>query len=247
MRARPAPGGLPMSGICIQRWSFWSPEGSDPSAWWRHWQKPGALPGSAEPDASVIPPMQRRRMSRLTKMALACALEVTADAGPDYSIFCSQHGEITRTRAILAAIADGEDISPAAFAQSVHNTSSGLYTIISGSHAASTSIAAGANTFASGWLEAEAYLARRPDHTVLLVDFDEIIPDEYRPYVDELQCDHALALLLAGEPGGGITIDRAPPGTPDFLPQGPAFLAWLQGTGTELCLTGEGQGWQWRR
>ena len=83
----------------------------------------------------------------------------------DYSIFCSQHGELVRTREILKSISEGVEISPAAFAQSVHNTGSGLYTIIAKSNAPSTSITSGANTFAYAWVEAQAYLANNPAHT----------------------------------------------------------------------------------
>lgn len=185
-------------------------------------------------------------MSRLTKMALSTAL-AGADHTPEYTVFCSQHGEIVRTHKILSAMVGGKEISPAAFAQSVHNTSSGLFAILTGSAAASTSIAAGANTFVSGWLDAAAYLSRNPSHRVLLVDFDEIVPADYRRYVDLVQCDHALALLLGDDSNGGIVVDRAPPGDPDVLPQGPSFLAWLQGDRDELQMTAEGQAWRWRR
>ena len=208
---------------------------------------PGAGPADGNPGAERIPPMQRRRMSRLTKMALTVALDVTVDAPVDYSIFCSQHGEIVRTREILTSISDGVEISPTAFAQSVHNTSSGLYTIIAKSNHASTSIASGANSFAHAWLEAQAYLVGNPEHRVLLVDFDEVIPEEYRSYSQQIDCDHALAMLLTVARKGGIEMRRSSDASDQDLPQGPQFLAWIQSEKKSLTLGSDGQGWQWVR
>jgi len=181
-----------MVQIQIERWNFWSPESDDPGLWLKHWQQPGAGCEEGEPDAAIIPVAHRRRSSRLTKMALAAALNVVASESVDYSIFCSQHGEIVRTRNILSSISRGSEISPAAFSQSVHNTSSGLFTIIAATNAPSTSMASGANSFAYGWMEAQAYLACNPMHRVMLVDFDEVIPDEYQRNECVVDCDRSF-------------------------------------------------------
>jgi hypothetical protein len=186
-------------------------------------------------------------MSRLAKMALSAALEVAGDDPVDYSIFCSQHGEITRTHDILASISEGEEISPTAFAQSVHNTSSGLYTILANSTQASTSIASGANSFAHAWIEAKSYLACHPDHQVLLVDFDEAIPGEYQRYTEQIQCDHALAMMLRATAEDGIELSHEACATNELLPQGPLFLAWLHAGLDSLSLGADGQGWRWER
>lgn len=236
-----------MLEIEVERWSFWSPESGDPRTWLEHWRQPDAKAGAADPDVSAIPPMQRRRMSRLSKMALSAALDAAGDQPIDYSIFCSQHGEIVRTRQILSSISEGTEISPMAFAQSVHNTASGLFTIITASNAASTSIASGAGTFAAAWVEAQSYLSSNPTHRVLLVDFDEVIPDEYQSYSEGAHCDHALALVLVAADQGGVNLSRAAAETDARLPLGPQFLAWLQSEDDILKLTAEEQGWQWRR
>lgn len=236
-----------MSRIQVERWSFWSPEGTDPSGWIEHWRQADAGPAEGNPPGGNIPPMQRRRMSRLARMALSCALDVAGDGRIDYSIFCSQHGEVVRTRDILSSISDGVEISPTAFSQSVHNTSSGLFTILTKSNHASTSIASGANSFAHAWIEAESYLAAHPAHKVLLVDFDEVLPVEYQPYSEQVQCDHAMALLLSAPADGGISISRGKVAPDNFLPQGPQFLAWLEAGADSLSLGADGQGWRWAR
>ena len=186
-------------------------------------------------------------MSRLSKMALATALEAMGGDTADYSIFCSQHGEIVRTREILSSISAGTEISPTAFAQSVHNTGSGLFTILACSNAPSMSMASGENTFAYGWLEAQAYLGSNPDHRVLLVDFDEVIPSEYQQYSEQQDCDHSLAIVLRRAKRGGIGMVSSQSAQDVALPQGPRFLAWLQTGAATLSLAADGQGWRWER
>ena len=180
-------------------------------------------------------------------MALVAAMDAITVQSVDYSIFCSQHGEIVRTGALLASMTAGAELSPTAFAQSVHNTSSGLFTVIVESNAPSISIASGGNTFAYGWMEAQAYLARNPAHRVLLVDFDEVIPEEYQCYSDQIYSDHALALVLRVADKGGVGVVRTDPDEDEDLPQGPVFLAWERSGAATLSLTTEGQGWRWDR
>jgi len=236
-----------MTQLEVESWGFWSPEADDPSAWLNYWQQSGAEAVDGNPPAELIPPMQRRRTSRLTRMALATALQVAADESFDYTIFCSQHGEIVRTWDILSSIHAGTEISPTAFSQSVHNTSSGLYTILKSSTAPSMSMGSGANTFAHGWLEAQAYLAANPTHRVLLVDFDEVLPQEYQPYNVNINCEHSLAMTLHLVDQGGISLTSTTASTASNLPQGPQFLGWLQGNDASLSLTSDGQGWRWER
>jgi hypothetical protein len=198
-------------GLEILSWSFWSPETREPSQW--RALPPPAGAASPVPD-HAIPSMQRRRMSSLAKMAVQTALEATQSAKADFLVFCSQHGELARTRDLLAAIVTNGDLSPTSFSQSVHNASAGLYTIITASQAPATSLAAGAGTFAYGWLEAEAYLAASAAKRALLVSYDEPLPQEYRPYSRQQQRPHALALLLGAAAAGGLTLERVTdPGT----------------------------------
>jgi hypothetical protein len=180
-------------------------------------------------------------------MALATAMRVAKDESFDYTVFCSQHGEIVRTWNILSSINAGTEISPTAFSQSVHNTSSGLFTILQSSNAPSMSMGSGANSFAHGWLEAQAYLAGNPTHRVLLVDFDEVLPQEYQPYNVITNCEHSLSMSLRLVGKDGISLTNTTPGDASLLPQGPQFLGWLQGGGASLSLTSDGLGWLWER
>jgi hypothetical protein len=235
-----------MSALQILSWSFWSPETRQPLEWRAAPAQTAPLAPSAVPD-HAIPASHRRRMSALAKMAVQVALEATAEAHADYLVFCSQHGELPRTRELLATIASGGELSPMGFSQSVHNASAGLYTIIKQSQVPATSLAAGAGTFAYGWIEAETYLRSHPGQRVLLVSYDEVLPNEYRAYSRQEQRSYALALLLAATDSGGIAVELAPAGTEESLPMAPLFAAWALSQEPKLTITAGGQGWAWRR
>jgi hypothetical protein len=109
-------------------------------------------------------------------------------------------------------------------------------------------LAAGAGTFAYGWIEAEAFLAAQPDKLVLLVGYDEALSSEYRPYTRQEQRPYAVALLLQVAAGGGIALEASEPSSEEpARPLAPLFLAWALSAKPVLRLTAGGQGWSWRR
>ena len=197
-------------GLEIEDWAFWSPESRIPTDWLRIGELPNAGPVEAQPPDDLVPPVHRRRMSMLSKLAVQVALEASRRATPDFIVFASQHGELARTRELLTSIAAGTELSPASFSQSVHNTSAGLYTIVAKSRAPASSIAAGASTFAYGWIEAEVYLAANRGRRALLVTYDDAAcSPEYRPYSPQTPCTYAAAFLLR-RPRGTALCSRTP-------------------------------------
>jgi hypothetical protein len=235
------------NGLEIERWKFWSPQTRAPREWQEHWSRPAAGELKAEVPADLIPTVHKRRMSALSKLAVQIGLEASEGSHADFLVFCSQHGEMTRTRALLGDIAAGVVLSPAAFSQSVHNTSAGLYTIVAESRVPASAVAAGPNTFAYAWLEADAFLACNPSSRVLLVSYDEPLPAEYRPYTTQKQCLYGLALMLRAGGTAGITLDPAPAQHDEPLPMAPLFIAWAESGADALAITADGQGWLWRR
>lgn len=186
-------------------------------------------------------------MSALSRLAVQIAIEAAGDETPDHLVFCSQHGDLTRLRGMLRDIAMGTELSPTSFSQSVHNASAGLYTIIRGSSAPVSSLASGASTFASAWIEAEALLLANPESRVLLVCYDEPLPLEYAPYSSQRQCLYALGLLLRIADNGGIALEPVPAEQDEPLPMAPLFAAWALTGERTLRLTAEGRGWMWLR
>ena len=204
------------------------------------------------PDVSFLPPMQRRRMSRMSRMALNVAIRCTGDeASTVRCVFASRYGEQTTSLRLLREVVTKEPLSPTAFSHSVHNTASGLFAIQTKNRTASTSIAARRDTFGYAWLEAAQNLHQDPTRPVLLVVADEPLPDVYASYADELEASYALALLLRSEETGRCIHTHCNPLEPETTSQyePPAALSfyrwWLHGAESTLAVKGQRCLWRW--
>ncbi|MBD1575189.1 beta-ketoacyl synthase chain length factor [Vibrio sp. S11_S32] len=196
----------------IQHWQALSC-GLDSSQSWQAWaqlkmtvKKPSqtsqAWPqDTPTPKSDLIPAMMRRRMSPLSKQALQVAISLkqrldTQQQAIDYLIFSCRHGELARTTTLLQQVLSGEDASPTAFSQSVHNTSAGLFTIATHSPIPATSLAAGESTLHHALIEASSYLSQHPTHRVLVIDFDESLSQPYQHFESQPHPGYAFGLVL---------------------------------------------------
>lgn len=124
-----------------------------------------------------IPAMQRRRLSRLAKLALNSAMQTLDTHNVDYIVWVSQYGDEAKTLNILEDVLSEQTPSPTQFSTSVHNAISGLYSILCQDATPATSLAGSWN---DGLIEAYAWLKTRPEaRQVLLVYYDEALPDIY--------------------------------------------------------------------
>lgn len=209
----------------LLNWQALSPGLIDQAAWVTWADNHQIWPETLMPvPCDLIPPMMRRRMSSLSKLAMQTALSLTQqspDQNIDYIVFSSRHGELTRTANLLQDILNGEDASPTAFSQSVHNTAAGLLTIATKKAIPVASIGAGENTLHSALIEAAAYLANYPDHNVLVVDFDEPLPAPYQQFdVGDYQ-GYALGMVLTGGHDYQLSWVSGPKQTAARSPQAP--------------------------
>ena len=74
---------------------------------------------------------QSRRMSRFSKMTVDLSLDIATGEQIHQAVFASRHGELGNSTDLIDLIIDKELLSPTKFTQSVHNTPSGLFSIIS--------------------------------------------------------------------------------------------------------------------
>ena len=141
----------------------WTPEAVE-------WPRPVSLPGN-----------ESRRVTPLVCLVLATAQQVLDGAGIDPkqtpSVFASAGGDLNVAQRLCRALTmPNRPVSPTLFNNSVHNAPAGYFSISSGSHRASTSIAAGEATAAAAMLEA-ASIARSERRPTLLAVYD-VAPDE---------------------------------------------------------------------
>ncbi|MEZ8738459.1 beta-ketoacyl synthase chain length factor [Photobacterium swingsii] len=215
---------------------------------WQHWAESDhewLTPSAAVPH-DLIPPMARRRMSKLSKLAVQSAIAISLEQQIDYIIFSSRHGELTRTVQLLQDILAGEDASPTAFSQSVHNTAAGLYTILTKQAIPVSSLSAGENTFPSALIEANSYLAQHPSHQVLVVDFDEPVPEVYRPFTKETFHGYALAMLVTQGEDYQLSWTPRRSEHPDYpLPHALDFIAHVKRANTQWSVESQRNQWHW--
>lgn len=148
----------------------------------------------------ALPPAERRRAGAVVKVSLAVGQEAVTASGLSTarlpSVFSSSSGDAINCHEICSALASSDRlISPTRFHNSVHNASSGYWSISSGSMATSSVLCAYDGSFAAGLLEAMAQAV--VDQTaVLLVAYDTDYPEPLRS-VRPLSDSFGVALVLA--------------------------------------------------
>lgn len=142
------------------------------------------------PAPAILPPAERRRASRIVKLALGIGLEAVenggGDAGQLMTVFSSSSGDGHNCDALCDALAsDDRQLSPTRFTNSVHNTAAGYWGIATGATPASQVLCAYNGSFSAGLIEA----------------------------ITQVRCEQAPVLLLAydAEYGGALHLARPLP------------------------------------
>ncbi|KJY81975.1 3-oxoacyl-ACP synthase [Vibrio galatheae] len=214
---------------------------------WESWTKDTQWPQEGKLVTSAIPPMMRRRMSHLSKLAVQTTIELLNEHEVDYLVFASRHGELHRSLKLIEDIVRGEEASPMAFSQSVHNTAAGLATIATKKPIPLTSIAASDNTFQSALIEAWLYLSAHPQHKVLVVDFDEPLPEAYQQFEQQSYSGYSLGLIVSS--GENYSLSKQARHQPSALtlPQGLTFIRHFLSQDHQWKIESHQQIWTWQR
>lgn len=182
----------------------WSPTRQDEQDWqdWASSSDDGedralSAVDAQKPKTAQIPAMTRRRLTLWGAMAIEVACQCRDEISENTpTIFASRHGDTHRTLELLKNIAAGEALSPTAFSLSVHNSSSGMFSIEQKLYANAVAIAAGKDTLGHSLIEAHNLLSQGHEK-VLLAFCDLPLAEFYQPYNDELEQPHALCFVLA--------------------------------------------------
>jgi len=192
----------------LQHWCLWQSE--EPPLGDR-WPGGEVLPcngGSA--DVGFLPMMQSRRLSPLARAACAVAHHCRQKSGDMPSVFFSSHGESQYYFEMLDGIAAREDLSPSRFSLCVHNAIAGLSSFHSASFQPYVSLSGGTEGLFAAFLEAVGLLLETPK--VLVVWYEQPLPEVYRAYLATSETTWALAMVLtrAGNPGHQLRLTRRP-------------------------------------
>ncbi|MCD5995070.1 beta-ketoacyl synthase chain length factor [Pseudomonas sp. CDFA 602] len=191
----------------IAQWRAWAPGLASADDWQQWSQNPTLLPVSDEaPDVSFLPAMQRRRLGRMARMAVAVGWPLTEGLERVPLVFVSRHGETPRTFEILRDLAADEPLSPTQFSLSVHNAVIGLWSILRGETSEMTALAAAGDGLEYGAFEAAALLAEGAP-AVLLVVTEEQPPQAYAKWIDDVPFPYAVGLLLTSGSDWQLSLD----------------------------------------
>lgn len=229
----------------LKHWCFWQ---SAPYLQTKAWPNGEILPhNQGKADVGFLPAMQRRRLSPLARAACAVAWRSRSENGDMPSVFFSNHGESQYYFEMLEELAKGEHVSPSRFSQCVHNAIAGLSSFHSASYLPYVALAGGTEGLYAAFLEAGGMLLDVPQ--VLLVCYEQPLPDAYLPYLPGSQTTWALAMTLArsGCAGPQLQLTREPANGPAMPSKGlPNFVqAVLSGRQSGSCRQDRAI-WHWR-
>lgn len=201
-------------------------------------------------DVGFLPPLLRRRCSRLTRMMLhAAARACPADErGEVPLVFASRYGDMATTAALLSTLARREPLTAAAFSHSVHNAPAGIFSIATKNRAPASAVAAAGDTFGAAFLEAVIVMQRSENDDVLLVVGDDRLPEIFSPFEQPAAIPYAVALRLTASGGRRVTFA---PGAGELTsgasaPHALEFVKWLEGD-TDTVTLGTRAAYTWSR
>ncbi|MEP7185307.1 MAG: beta-ketoacyl synthase chain length factor [Rhodanobacter sp.] len=246
-----------MIAFRVEQWRAWAPGLSSQQDWHEWAQSPTMVTESPQqPECLSLPPMQRRRLSRLARMTMEVASPLCGEDEQLPFVFGSRHGETTRTLNLLHDVAAEQPLSPTHFGLSVHNAIAGQWSLLRGQRGESVAIAGEADTFEHTMLEAAAMLADGAP-SVLAVIAEEVPPAVYDGWIDDVPFSYAVSLRL----GRVETVDT--PSTESCWrlslsqhkddaktctwPHALDFLRALQTAETSLTHSWKTRQWQWQR
>lgn len=195
--------------IELQSIAVWAPTLDTPKQW-RDWafsglEIPVPITQGMLPPVSFLPPALRRRCSDLAKASLAVAYTCQQhSAQMPKTIFASRHGEAVITLRLIEALAQKELLSPTDFSLSIHNGTSGLFSIAAKNTEASTAIAGTDSTLLAGLLETVMTVNANNDSALLIVS-DETVPSPFTLSASSLTPlpVHACGLLCRSASSSG--------------------------------------------
>jgi hypothetical protein len=213
-----------MFNFSIPHWHAWAP-GIDSAESWQEWADNPYVPlaGGTPPSLNFLPPLQRRRLSPLARMAVACAWPLAENQPPMPVVYASHHGETRRGFELLQTLARDEPLSPTSFSLSVHNAIVGMWSILRKETTESVALSVQGDGLESAI--GEACLLLNAGHAgVIVILAEERPPVEYASWIDDVPFSYAVALRLGL--GDEFQLTPAPAASGPSGRQDQAWDAW---------------------
>jgi hypothetical protein len=199
--------------------------------------------------SSDVPKNIQRRLSPLAKCVFNVAANLVENNQSLPIVFSTAHGESSKSLEMLKELANNGEISPTVFSLSVHNAISGLFSMAYANHGEMTVIAPVDEGIAPTFIEALGLLHEKNDE-VLLVFYDEPLPDFYLSSTDNYDSPVTVALALkVALTGEGLPLrlskKSAIKNSGDHAFQIRVFRDFMGGNENSLILGNHRQSWEW--
>ncbi len=164
--------------------------------------------GGGLPPLDFVPAMQRRRMTPLSRLAVALAHRLKEDLLPQAKLyFVSLTGESSRQLQVNTMVLQDNEILPATFSTSVFNTPPAMASIILGLKNGYAALYPPARDFSSALRCAVAPLVAGTRPQVLLIYADARSPDEYQSLDGAQSLSWGFAALLETDSSRDSCVD----------------------------------------
>jgi len=238
----------------INAWAAWAPGLTDQAAWLDWFAAPCVVLGDEMPALTEMPAMMRRRVERLGRAALQVAYRAMQGAAPCPMVFASRFGDLQRSVALMKQLALEGAVSPAAFSMSVHNAFAALFSIARQDRSNYAAISAGAETAECAFIEAMGLLDEGA-HEVLVVCYDEPLPEPLQHFEHGMSFPRAFACRIARDDANGIVVttrhaDTATPkaiDAPVTMPSDLTLLRFLVSVAPTYLRGVDDRVWHWAR
>lgn len=228
----------PALRLGLENWLSWAPSRALP------WQGPAAQ--GPEP---AVPALLRRRLTPIGRQALSAALRLGAGRGGKM-LLSSRHGEFARTALLMESVTQEGSVSPAEFSLSVHNAIVGLASMASGNRAGHGAMAAGRDSLGYALVEAATSLLETPDEPIVLLHYDEPVPEIFATTLPADEPALLIGLRLVAPDGADerIVLTRTGDRTLEAERDGWArpFADFLESGAPSGQAIGDRTLWQWR-
>lgn len=248
-----------MMTMSVDGWAAWTPgcpDREDMREWFRTADPSlNQLQGETEPSVESVPSRQLRRCSRITRMGLRAAFDCVDDspytADEVQLVWVTRHGEINVTIDLLEDLAGDEMLMPMAFSNSVPNTPAAYFDIAAGNTFPTRTVCGGRDSFHQGLIDATGLLEQQPDHPVLVVQADGMLPEPLDEFNESTAVPFGIGLMISPEhPEERLECRGEPVMSVDHEPEYPPaleMLRWYLGNETRTQVHTVHRRWIWSR
>lgn len=161
-------------------------------------------------DLSAIPMMMRRKLSPVGKIAMSTMFDCYGENSDDVKlVYASRYGELERVVKLIKQEHEDNEISPAGFSFSVHNSTIGLFSLLKNIHSSYNSVAGGEESFSAGLLDAVmnrektlfcyAESVDRYESISILIDYEEGEKVAIRENSEHLPSNNFIDFIQGGK------------------------------------------------